>query len=116
MTTLFDSSALVKSDRPFGDLPARERRMPYAQADLDWAAQFFGQLEDERRELEERALQAQWDDQFVGTIPATGHCLLCGDRCDDLTSQGLCDRCDDLACEATIKGENHRAGLGYRVF
>ena len=42
--------------------------------------------------------------------------LLCGDRCDDLTFQGLCDRCDDLACEATIAGENERAGLGYRVF
>jgi hypothetical protein len=116
VTTLYDSARPVKSDRPFGTLPARERRMPYTQADLDWAAQFFGQLEDERRELEERALQAQWDDQFVGTIPMTGHCLLCGDRCDDLTFQDLCDRCDDLACEAAIKGENHRAGLGYRVF
>jgi hypothetical protein len=86
MTTLFDSAAPVKSDRPFGILSRGDRRMPYTQADLDWAAQTFGELEDERQ-LEERALQAQWDDQFVGTLPATGHCLLCRDRCDDLTPQ-----------------------------
>jgi hypothetical protein len=116
MQTLFDSAHLVKSDHPFGTPPGRERRMPYTQADLDWAAQFFGRLEDERRELEARALQARWDDQFVGTIPTTGHCLLCGDRCDDPTFRGLCDRCDDLACEAAIAGENRRAGLGHRVF
>jgi hypothetical protein len=114
MTTLFDSAAPVKSARPFGIPPARERRQPYTQDDLDWAAQTFGQLEDER--LEEQALQAAWDDQFNDTLPATGHCLLCGDRCDDLTFQGLCDRCDDLACEATIAGRNARAGLGNRVF
>jgi hypothetical protein len=89
--------------------------MPFTQADLDWAAQTFGELED-KRQLEGRVLQARWDDQFVGTLPATGHCLLCGDRCDDLTFQGLCDRCDDLACNAAIAGENARAGLGYRVF
>jgi hypothetical protein len=122
MTTLYDSAAPVKSARPFGTPPPRECRMPYTQADLAWAAQFFGELEDYREleqhnhELEERALQAQWDDQFVGSIPVTGHYLLCGDRCDDLTFQGLCDRCDDLACEAAIAGENHRAGLGRRVF
>jgi hypothetical protein len=115
MTTLYDSARPVKSDRPFGTLPARERRMPYTQADLDWAAQFFGELED-ARQLEERVLQAQWATQFIGTISMTDHCLLCGDRCDDPTFQDLCDRCDDLACDAAIKGENARAGLGYRVF
>jgi hypothetical protein len=115
MTTLFDSAAPVKSARPFGTLPARERREPYTQADLDWAAQTFGEPEDERR-LEVQALQAAWDDRFNDTIPATGHCLLCGDRCDNLTFQGLCDRCDDLACDATIAGKYARAGLGYRVF
>src|SRR6516165_8666728 len=109
MTTLYDSATPVKPDRPFGILPPRERREPYTQADRDWAAQAFGELED-ARQLEERALQARWDDQFIGTIPATGHCLLCGDRCDDLTFQGLCNRCDDLACEAAIAGENARAG------
>jgi hypothetical protein len=122
MLTLYDSAAPVKSDRPFGTLPPRERRMPFTQADLDWAAQFFGELEDNRqleehnRELEERALQARWDDQFIGTIPATGHCLLCGDRTDALTIQGLCDSCDDKACNAAIAAANARAGLGYRVF
>jgi hypothetical protein len=125
MTTIRTKSRRVKPSRhtarpdaPFGAgiLPTASRRFEPSDEDRAWAAQFFGQLEDERRELEERALQAQWDDQFVGTIPMTGHCLLCGDRCDDLTVQGLCDRCDDLACEAAIKGENARAGLGYRVF
>jgi hypothetical protein len=43
-------------------------------------------------------------------------CLNCGQRCKDLTSQGLCDRCDDLATNATIAGQNCRAGLGYTVF
>jgi hypothetical protein len=71
MTTLYDSAAPVKSARPFGTLPARERRMPFTQDDLDWAAQTFGELED-NRELEERALQARWDDQFIDTIPAIG--------------------------------------------
>jgi hypothetical protein len=42
MTTLFDSAAPVKSAHPFGILPARGRRMPYTQADLDCAAQAFG--------------------------------------------------------------------------
>jgi hypothetical protein len=122
MQTLFDSRLSVKSDPSFRALPSRGRRMPYTRADLDWAAQFSGDLEDNReleernRELEERALLVQWDDQFISTVPATGHCLLCGDRCDDLTVHGLCDRYDDLACEAAIKGENARAGLGYRVF
>jgi hypothetical protein len=115
MITMFDSAAAVKSDRPFGTLPARERRMPYTQADLDWAAQTFGDAEADRR-LEEQALQAAWDDQFNDSLPAAGHCLMCGDRCDDLTFQGLCDRCDDLACDATTAGQNAQAGLGYRVF
>ena len=115
MTTIFDSTAPVKTDRPFGTLPGRERRRPYTQADLDWAAQAFGAAE-ANRELEARALDAEWDDQFNDSIPATGHCLNCGDRCDDLTAQGLCDRCDTLATDATTAGQNGRAGLGYRVF
>ena len=115
MTTLYDSAAPVKSGRPFGTLPARERRMPFTQADLDWAAQAFGELEDAPR-LEEQAFQAAWDDQLNNSLPMAGHCLNCGDRCGDLTFQGLCDRCDDLACNATIAGQNARAGLGHRVF
>ena len=64
----------------------------------------------------EKALEAAWDDQFNDTIPATGHCLSCGDRCDDLTSQGLCDRCDSLATDATIACQNKAAMGQYRVF
>ncbi len=115
MITMFNSAAPVKLNRSFGILPPRERRMPYTQSDLDWAAQTFGEIDDNRR-LEEQALQAAWDDQFNAGLPAAGHCLMCGDPCDDLTFQGLCDRCDDLACDATIAGQNARAGLGYRVF
>ena len=115
MTTIYDSARQVKTARPFGTLPGRERRRPYTQADLDWAAQAFGNAESDR-ELEARAHDAAWDDQFNASIPAAGHCLLCGDRCDDLTTQGLCDRCDTLATDATTAGQNRRAGLGYRVF
>jgi hypothetical protein len=115
MTTIFDSARSVKTARTFGTLPARERRRPYTQADLDWAAQAFGDTK-ANRELEARALDAEWVDQFNGSIPAAGHCLNCGDRCDDLTFQGLCDRCDTLATDATTAGQNGRAGLGYRVF
>ena len=89
--------------------------MPYTAQDLRDAAQMFGDAEADRR-LEERAQEAAWSDQFNGSFPEAGHCLMCGDRCDDLTFQGLCDRCDDLATKATIAGQNARAGLGYNVF
>jgi hypothetical protein len=95
MTTLFDSAAPVKSDRPFGFLPRRERRMPYTQADLDWAAQAFGQLEDANRDLEERALQAQWDEQFIGTIPV-GYCRSCGEPAE-VNRDRLCLECEAIA-------------------
>jgi hypothetical protein len=115
MTTIFDSARSVKTTRPFGTLPARERRMPFTWQDLQDAAQMFGDLEADRR-LDEQARDAEWSDQFNDSIPATGHCLLCGDPCDDLTVQRLCDRCDTLATDATTAGRNRRAGLGYRVF
>ena len=113
MQTITDPRRSVKSDRP-----ARGRREPYTQADLDWAAQAFGDAETDRenRHYEELAAEAEWTDRFNASIPATGHCLNCGDRCDDLTVQGLCDRCDTLATDATTAGQNGRAGLGYRVF
>jgi hypothetical protein len=117
MTTIFDSARSVKTarTRPFGTLPRRERRMPYTAQDLADAAAMFADAESDR-ELEARAREAEWTDQFNGSLPAAGHCLLCGDRCDDLTFQGLCDRCDTLATDATTAGQNGRAGLGYRVF
>jgi hypothetical protein len=113
MPTLYDSAAPVKSDRPFGILPRRERRMPFTQADLDWAAQTFGELDD-ARQLEERALQAQWDDRFNDTIPA-GCCRSCGEPAE-VDRDGLCDACERAGTEATIAAANARAGLGYRVF
>ena len=113
MTTLFDSARLVKPARDFGILPARERRMPFTQADLDWAAQFLGELEDNRR-LEDRALQAAWDDQFIGTMPM-GPCEVCG-MVAELTNEGLCDRCDRLPTHATIALQNQAVMGMYRVF
>ena len=122
MSTIFDSAAPVKSDRRFGILPRRERRMPYTWQDLQDAAQMFGDAEAERllaeenRLLEEQAQEAAWNDQFTNSFPEAGHCHLCGEKCDDLTFQGLCDRCDNVATDATIAGQNERAGLGYQVF
>jgi hypothetical protein len=49
------------------------------------------------------------------TPPPVGHCRSCGQPSEAL-SYGLCDACDDAGTEATIKGENGRAGPGYRVF
>jgi hypothetical protein len=113
MTTLFDSAVHVKSARPFGMLPRGERRMPYTQADLDWAAQTFGELED-ARQLEEQALQAAWDDQFNDTIPA-GCCRSCGEPAESL-ADGLCPDCERQADEATYACVNRHFGLGNRVF
>jgi hypothetical protein len=115
MTTIFDSVAPVKSDRPFGTLPGRERRMPYTQADLAWAAQAFGDAEADRL-LEEQAEQARWDDRFTGAFPA-GCCQLCGEPSDQLDPvHELCPECLDRAEFATLAGANERAGLGTRVF
>jgi hypothetical protein len=86
MTTITETRRPVKSDS-----------LPYSQADLDWAAQAFGDAEADRL-LEEQALQAAWDDQFNGTLPGPGHCLQCGDFAD-LTASGLCEACDLAATE-----------------
>ena len=42
--------------------------MPYTQADLDWAAQMFGDVEADRR-FDEQAQEAAWYDQFNDTSP-----------------------------------------------
>ncbi len=124
MTTLFDSAAPVKP-QSFGRGIPSARRLPFVPSieDLNWAAQMFGELEDTRlheepetRQLEEQAAEALWYHQFDDNMPQTGHCLNCGDRCDDLTSQGLCDRCDTLATEDSIACVNQLHGLGRRVF
>jgi hypothetical protein len=64
MQTIFDSAAPVKSDPAFGRGIDRRPFGPDLD-DLNWAAQCFGDAESDR-ELEERALQAAWDDQFDG--------------------------------------------------
>jgi hypothetical protein len=58
MQTITKSRPAVKS--------GRERRLSFTPADLAWAAQAFGDAEADRenRELEDRAQQARWDDQF----------------------------------------------------
>jgi hypothetical protein len=113
MTTIFDSARPVKTARPFGILPPRERRKPYTWQDVLEAAQIFGDMEPDRQ-LEERYEQARYDEQFNGSYPA-GRCLLCGDRCDDPTFRGICDRCDDAATIASIDRTNEAEMERYRV-
>ena len=116
---LFDSTRPVQSAQSFGRGIGTRPFVP-SQADLDWAAQFFGELEDarlreeENRYLEEQARQAEWDDQF--RLPA-GLCEMCGEPSDWLDPMHkLCGDCLTAAENATIAGQNGRAGLGYRVF
>ena len=119
MTILFDSARTVKPETFARGIPSMGRRpYPYTQADLDWAAQAFGDAKADRENgrLDEQAQEAAWYDQFHDTVAATGHCLNCGDRCDDLTSQGLCDVCDMAATESGIACINGLHGLGRRVF
>jgi hypothetical protein len=103
MTTLYDSAVSVKPSTSFGRGIDRRPIGP-TEADLDWAAAFFGQLEDARLRAEEnawyeeRAQEAEWLAKFDASIPAQGHCLACGDYAD-LTPQGLCDACDLVALE-----------------
>ena len=129
MTTIFNSTHLVKSDPAFGRGIARRPFVP-SQADLDWAAQCFGDAESDR-ELEERALQAAWDAQFDGSYlildasdfppsgpcsvceaidfidPITGRCPECSDRCvvcgvhGETDENAMCDRCSLAAIEGS---------------
>jgi hypothetical protein len=118
MTTIFDSAVPVKSAQSFGRGIDRRPFVP-SRAELDWAAQFFGELEDarlreeENRHLEEQARQAEWDAQF--RLPA-GLCAMRGEPSDWLDPvHKLCGECLDRAAFATIAGVNERAGLGYRA-
>jgi hypothetical protein len=112
--TIFDSAVSVKSDRPFGRGIDRGPIGP-TEADLDWAAQAFGDAESDR-EQEERALQAQWDDQFAGAFPA-GCCQLCGEPSSQLDPvHELCPDCLTAAENATIACMNRNAMGQYRVF
>jgi hypothetical protein len=67
---LFDATRPVKSRKLFGiGILAWHpiHREHYTQADLDWAAEVFGNAEADRR-LEEQARQARWDAQFDGAF------------------------------------------------
>jgi hypothetical protein len=109
---LFDSTRPVQSARSFGRSLARRPFVP-SQADLDWAAQAFGDAESDRH-LEEQAEQARWDDQF--RFPA-GICESCGEPSDWLDPvHKLCGECLDAAENATIACQNRNAMGQYRVF
>jgi hypothetical protein len=111
---LFDSTRPVQSAQSFGRGIAHRPFVPDLD-DLAWAAQAFGDAESDR-ELETRAQQAAWDDQFAGAFPADC-CQLCGEPSDQLDPvHELCPECLDRAEFATLAGQNERAGLGYRVF
>jgi hypothetical protein len=117
--TLYDSAVSVKPSPSFGRGIDRRPFVP-PQDDLDWAAAFFGQLEDARlreeedRHFEEQALQAQWDDQF--RFPA-GICEMCGQPSDWLDpTHKLCGDCLTAAENATIACQNRTAMGQYRVF
>jgi hypothetical protein len=115
MTILFDSTATVNpAPQTFGRGLARRPFTP-SQADQAWAAQAFGDAEADRQ-LEEQALQAQWDDQFNRTFPA-GCCQLCGEPSDWLDPvHELCGECLTAAENATIACQNKSAMGQYRVF
>jgi hypothetical protein len=118
MMILFDSTQTVNPvSETFGRgiQPARRRPFVPSLDDLEWAAQFFGDLEADRQ-FEEQARRAEWDAQFEGAFPPDV-CQMCGKPADWLDPiHGLCNECDDAATNATIAGQNGRAGLGYRVF
>jgi hypothetical protein len=83
-------------------------------ADRRWAAQAFADASgpDYDRLAGEAAALASIE---ALSPPPAGYCRSCGEPVDS-SSQVYCDACDAAGTEATIKGENGRAGLGYRVF
>jgi hypothetical protein len=120
---LFDSALSVKSESFGRGIPAARRPFVPSIEDLNEAAQMFGDLESDRlreeaenRRFEEQALEFEWNAQFEGAFPPDV-CQMCGEPADWLDPiHGLCAECDDRATNATMAGQNHRAGLGYRVF
>jgi hypothetical protein len=101
MTTLYDSAAPVKSDRPFGTLPARERRMPHTQADLDWAARSFGD-------------DADWDVRLAAGLET---CEVCGRPVEPGELEcGMCAVCMIRAEEASLTCQYYGAGMGWHTY
>ena len=115
---LFDSTVASKpAPGTFarGIRPEPRRTFVPSQADLDWAAQAFGDAESDRH-LEEQAEQARGDDQFNRTFPA-GCCQLCGEPSDWLDPvHELCGECLTAAENSTIACQNRNAMGQYRVF
>jgi hypothetical protein len=122
VNVIYDSARPVQVDPTFGALPYQERRTYYEPSpeDAAWAAALFEELDQARyqaakdRELEERALQAEWDGQF--RFPA-GVCESCGQPSDWLDpTHKLCGECLEAAENSTIACQNRNAMGQYRVF
>src|SRR5215831_10750235 len=123
MLILFDSARRVQCVQPFGrglrqTIAACSSPFEPSDEDRSWAAALFEELEQARYQaekncqLEERALQAQWDDQF--RLPA-GLCESCGKPSDWLDPiHKLCDTCLTAAENATIACQYRNAMGQYR--
>jgi hypothetical protein len=111
---LYDSTVSRKSDRPFArGLHLTRKSFEPSPADRQWAAQEFDHVA-YNRHLDDRAREAQWDDQF--RFPA-GLCELCGEQADWLDPiHKLCGDCMTQAENATIAQQNQQAMGQYRVF
>src|SRR5262249_9149451 len=104
MTILFDSRLPVQIDPTFGALPYEERRTYFEPTpeDAAWAAALFEELEQSRygaeknRQLEELALQFEWDGRYAVLGPEdfkpVAICRACGET-DFLGDSGLCPEC-----------------------
>jgi hypothetical protein len=105
MTTLFDSAAPVKTDRPFGTLPACERRQPYTQADLDWAAQAFADASEPDYDL------------LAGEAAFLISCELCGRPVEpEELDRGLCNDCQSAAEDASMASQYGAAGMQWKSY
>jgi hypothetical protein len=113
---LYDSTVSRKSARSFGrGAHLHGTSFEPSDADREWAAELFDRLEQDRRHVDQ-ALDAEWTDRFNDSIPA-GCCRMCSEPSDWLDPiHRLCGECLTAAEDATIAGENSRAGLGHRVF
>src|SRR5262249_34287183 len=124
MTIIFDSAVSVNSARPFGRGIAHRSSGP-SQADLDWAAQLFGELEDARlpdeqdRELEARAFQYECAGRFAYArldscdFPQTSECRACGEL-DFTDFRDLCPSCSDRCVVWGVHGETDENAMRCR--
>ena len=103
-------------------------------SDLDEIGELFARDDAElERELGRIAVDAAWaadenwydqmanmralEDAYEAGLSVADRCSLCNLPGLDLDpATNLCDRCTDRAIDASIAGENGRAGIGYHVF